>query len=250
MTYPVGPPPDGAYVVGDPMGQGMTEAQVMAAVTGGTKTSFGNAQNTLKARFDEIDAVIGSVQDSQLSLGGRLDLLEGVQGYCSMFLGKNWRVGGNRRITLPFETQLGPNKGAYPLSGKGIQLGTKGLWRVDAHLSYVAPPTWFVFANTVIVQTWIKVFPLSTGMEGASYTERCYNAVIGSAGPESVNFSHTFVVPTDNAYGVVIQVSQPSTDLFNVQGGTVLSGLSVNKWDSGVSNAVVADTVPDGGSLT
>lgn len=251
MTSPGGLAPDGAWVVGGRYGQDITEASAKAAIRGQSVGGYEDAQATLKALSDDLDGNINGVRDGQLDLSDRIDLLEGVQGYCNLFLSKNWQISGNgTRITLPFDTQLGPNKGANPWNGQGIRLLTKGLWRADAHVSFMPPaPSWLTGVSSVTVQAWIKVVSTAGGANSGAFTEAEYDAAITSVSPETISFSHTFVVPSDDAYAVCVQVAQPQSGLIGLYGGTVRSALSVNKWDNGTSNAVVAPVVDNGGTL-
>lgn len=72
--------------------------------------------------------------------------------------------------------------------------------------------------------------------------------MVGHAGDETCSFSNTFVIPDDDAYFVTVELIHRNTRQ-NVFGGTLRSALSVNKWDFRIDNAVVAPTVPDGGTL-
>lgn len=255
MTTPGGTGPDGAWVIGTIGGaQTLDEAAVYAATTGGVRGSYQNAQTKLKELTDPIDQALEEFEDSQLEMGDRIDLLEGVQGYCSLFLDRNWQITGNKRITLPFNTQLGPNKGASSFGGHSIKFAGKGLWRADGHVSFMTPPSNWWGGSPVNLQAWIKVYStVGTGAGGAAggaYTEKQYDSTVTMIGPETIAFSHTFVIPNDDAFAVCVQVSQPKSQTIGLYGGTLRSALSVNKWDNGTTNAVVSPTVPDGGTLT
>lgn len=257
MTAPGAPMPDGAYVVGDGKGYGQgqdkgdgTEAHVRNQMRGGPLGGYENAQNTLKIVSDDIDGKIGQAVDKQVELSDRLELLEGVQGYCSTYLGLNWNITGQKRITLPFNTQLGPRKGVDLVGGNAVKLLSKGLWRADAHVSFMPPaPSWLGNA-TVNIEVYIKVYVLSSGVNGAAYSETRYDIAVNSVGPETAAFSKTFVIPSDGLYGVCVQVYQPKAQLIGLYGGTLRSALSVNKWDNGTINNVIADNVGNGGTLS
>lgn len=63
MTYPVGPAPDGAYVVGSVYGQDITEESAKAIMAGGAKVKWENAQNEHR----------DNVRNPLNFLGGRVD---------------------------------------------------------------------------------------------------------------------------------------------------------------------------------
>lgn len=80
------------------------------------------------SRFSPIQQAF---QDGQLELKNRLDLLEGVQGYCAAFQGWNvnaeWGQGGYR--WLPYDEQLGPAKNMHVDTYEGeIILHTPGMF--------------------------------------------------------------------------------------------------------------------------
>ncbi|MDM7488699.1 hypothetical protein QT969_10390 [Rhodococcus sp. CSLK01-03] len=247
MTAPSGEQPAGSLAPGlFAERQAMTQNQAIAESTGGRLGGYEGAQQELKAVIDPIKQVVGDLQDGQLELNDRLDLLEAVNGYCALYMGMNWAVAGGHRVTLPFDSQLGPRKGADPFQN-GILLASKGLWRADALVSFYPPPAnWFSGASSVSIQVYLSVVA-ATG--GATYTEHEYNMVVTSLGAETAAFSHTFVIPADGAYFVRVQVNHPK-DSASVYGGTVRSALTANKWDNSAENAVVAPTVPDGGTLS
>jgi hypothetical protein len=250
MTTPGGVAPDGAWVLGSDYGKSITEESATATMRGNKLSGYESTQVQLKARDEAVDLIAGQVRDSQIALEGRVDLLEGVQGYCSMYLGNNWNITGNKRITLPFNTQLGPRKGVELVTGNSLQLLSKGLWRCDAHVSFMPPsPTW-LGSSTVNIEVYIKVYALSSGVTGSAYSETRYDIAVNSVGPETAAFSKTFVIPTDNLYGVCVQVYQPKSTLIGLYGGTLRSALSVNKWDNGTINGAPLDTVIDGGTLS
>lgn len=71
------------------------------------------------------------IEDAQLALTDRLDLLEGVEAYAHAYMSRNrnaeWSVGNWR--DLPFDAALGPARGALvDASLGGIVLGSEGLW--------------------------------------------------------------------------------------------------------------------------
>ncbi|MGY2060374.1 hypothetical protein ACW9HQ_36390, partial [Nocardia gipuzkoensis] len=182
-------------------------------------------------------------RDGQADLGSRLDLLESVSGYQSLFMGKSWDVVGGKWVTLPFDEQLGPNKDADKFLN-GIRFKSKGLWRSDAHVTFApAPPAWG--GNAVPAQVLVEVKQVG---DLKTYTAHEYDIVITQLGAETAAFSHTFVIPEDDQFFVTVSVYHPKSSA-TVYGGTLRSALSVNRWDLGTNNAVVKPTVPNGGSL-
>ena len=247
MTTPGQNAPDGAWQYGDRMGQqmaGMSADEVIEMMTGQTRGKANAAVGGWNGMVADVDDLAAQVPDVQLELNERVDLLDGVRGYCNSFLGANWTVGGNADKQLPFDSQIGPPKGAVLYNGVGIKLLEKGLWRADVHLSFQVQSGWFTGA--ALASVFLTVRPVSAPL--AVFTRRQYSLVIGRAGDETANFSHTFVVPDDNAFFVTVELNHKNTKQ-TVFGGTVRSGLSVNKWDFRIDNAVVAPTVPDGGTL-
>lgn len=249
MTTPYASPPDGAYVIGDESqwGQGLTEAEVIARISGQAELNYNAAAGEWGGTYDELIQLSNAVEEGQLELGGRVDLLEAVAGYGSCFMGKNWEIPGSTIYTLPFDTQLGPSKDVL-FEQNGIKVLTKGLWRADAMVTlFPPPPNWFSGASAVGVTFYLSVY----SADGAAlYSEKQHNAVANSYGAESASWSHTFVVPEDDEYVVKVRMGHPQSSAAKVYGGTMRSALSVNKWDVGTANAVVAPTVPDGGTLS
>ncbi|MEV0759510.1 hypothetical protein [Nocardia sp. NPDC050435] len=244
MTYPGGSPTDGAWVIGSKYGSDITKESAMTTITGGTLGPAKSAQNTLKAVDKAFNDRLDQFRDAQLDLTDRLDLLESVSGYCSLFLSKNWNLRGNGEFRLlPFDTQLGPRKGTS-LAASGIKLGGKGLWRCDAHLTWYPAPSGWGQVNTPAAARVTVVYADTLSI----YTERRYDMVITPYGAETASFSHTFVIPDDEKFIVRLEAGH-TRDWHMLYGGTVRSALSVNKWDTGTVNNVNLPTAPDGGNL-
>ncbi|RJO79305.1 hypothetical protein D5S18_02950 [Nocardia panacis] len=244
MTMPGQNAPDGAWTLGSRYGQGITEADVRKLLRGNVLGGYQDAQTGIKQVNDGITNRLNDFRDSQLDFNNRLDLLEGVSGYCSLFLSANWQLAGGAYRRLPFDSQLGPRKGTE-LAQNGIRLLSKGLWRADAHLTWRPAPSGWGQSNTA-GQTKIVVLYADSG---AVYTEKEFDGVITPYGPETCAFSHTFVIPEDQKFVVQCHAAHPK-DWHWIDGGTVKSALSVNKWDSRTDNNVQAPTVPDGGVLS
>ncbi|CAM4322101.1 hypothetical protein NONI108955_20720 [Nocardia ninae] len=244
MTTPGGSAPDGAWVVGGRYGSDITKDSAKAIISGGMLAPYKGAQRELKAVDNAFKDDLKNFEDSQLALKDRLDLLESVNGYCSLFLSKNWNLRGNGEWRLlPFDTQLGPRKGTS-LEASGIKLAGKGLWRCDAHITWYPAPSGWGQSNTAAAARVVVVYADTLTI----YTERRFDMVITPYGSETASFSHTFVIPDDDKFIVRLEAGH-SRDWHMLYGGTVRSALSVNKWDTGTNNNHNLPTVPDGGNL-
>ena len=78
--------------------------------------------------------VADAFEDGQSALVDRLDLLDGVRGYCQAYMSRNvngeWGVNNTRQ--LPFDAPLGPSKGAHVDAAKGgIVMDEAGLWTIS-----------------------------------------------------------------------------------------------------------------------
>lgn len=239
MSYPIGNAPDGAFVVGGRYGQDLTPAGVNAAIRGKNLGGFINAQGTWDEKFSELALEASTLRDGQLELKDRVDLLDGVRGYGSLFMSRNWNVAQNAYVVLPFDRQLGPMKGVTHRDGTHFFLNDQGLYRADLHVSF-AP------ANQFTAQVYLTVHRSSNSQ---IYSQTRYDIVVASQGAETAAFSKTFVIPTDDTYAIYAAVVHQRNGRNMVYGGTLRSAFSVNKWDNRIDNAAVADTVPDGGTL-
>jgi hypothetical protein len=237
VTTPHGSAPDGAWQFASGFGQGMTEDEALALATGGARGNLENADLEWGLVRQDLD----NLRDEQLQFGERLDLLEGVNGYCNLFMSANWQVAQNQLLTLPFDTQLGPRVGASPHSGDAILLESRGLWRADLHVSADKMTNSNYRANVYI--------SVINSVSGTVFTETQFDLVLTPSGSETAAFSKTFVIPDDNTYLVRARIQHNRTARLKVFGGTLRSALTVNKWSSNTSNLLVLDTVPDGGEL-
>ncbi|WP_407107876.1 hypothetical protein [Rhodococcus aetherivorans] len=245
MSTPGGSAPDGSWQWGSRGNYTDDADEAMSAATGGAMGGITDSIAGWDGVVDDLADLANQVRDGQLDMNDRLDLLESVAGYCQLFMSKNWRVKGGSYITLPFDAQIGPNKGAVPHQN-GIRLSKKGLWRVAAHVSFYPPPAnWFTGASAVGIDVVISVVTTT----GVVYSEEAYPLVVTSLGSETAAFAHTLVVPTDEQYVATVKVKHPK-DWAWIYGGTLRSSLTANKWDNGTDNAVVLPVAPDGGELT
>ena len=240
MTTPGGDAPDGAYVIGSRFGSDETEAGIRAKLRGGTLNGYEDSQMQWQGLTSDLAELADEIRDGQLDLIDRIDLLEGVEGYCSTFLGKNWNVAPGQRIKLPFDVQLGPNKGAVPYND-GIRLLSKGLWRSDCHVSFYKSPGAAIAASVHVMVCRVS--------DDTVYSEHEYDIVVTASGAETAAFSHTFVISSNDNFYVRVEVKHNRNARHGVYGGTLRSALSVNKWDNGTSNNVVLPVAPEGGNL-
>lgn len=240
MTSPDGALPAGSLAPGLFRAmQLQTAEEAKRAATGGALGGFEDAQESYWGFESELADLADQIRDEQLDLNGRVDLLEGVNGYCNLFMSANWLVAQNQLLSLPFDTQLGPNIGAIPHDG-GIRLLTKGLWRADTIV------TCDRMSKTFTAQVYLTVMSVSSGQV---YSDTRYDIVITPSGAESAPFSKTFVIPTDDAYMVKARIQHNNTSRLRVFGGTLRSALSVNKWSNNTDNNVDIPVPADGGEL-
>ncbi|WP_378733661.1 hypothetical protein [Nocardia brasiliensis] len=243
MTAPGANPPEGAYVIGSKFSRDITRESVLPTITGAARIKYNAAAGEFGGIKDNLAELADTVRDGQADMGNRLDLLESVSGYQSLFMGNSWNVLGGKWVTLPFDEQLGPSKGAEKFLN-GIRFKSKGLWRSDAHVTFApAPADWGGGATPAAVLVEVK----QVG-DNKTFTAHEYDIVITQLGAETAAFSHTFVIPADDAYYVTVSVYHPKNSA-TVYGGTLRSALSVNRWDLGTDNPVVKPTVPNGGTL-
>ncbi|MGJ4091256.1 hypothetical protein ACN4D5_06565 [Corynebacterium macclintockiae] len=153
------PTPEGAYTAGTVPGlQDVTEASIRAQIRGRNLSPWERLNARVAQGFKAFTAgivnlfagaMLGtwkeirpediSIEDGQIKLNGRTDLLDGVRGYASAYQTLNVRTekgyifsGGQKWRFLPFNGQLGPVKGATVDPAGGIVLQETGLWTVYA----------------------------------------------------------------------------------------------------------------------
>lgn len=243
MTTPNGDINTGvSYVWGEGHGYGqdIDQAAAWAAMRGDTLTGYTDAQDSWKGLVSDLADIADQVRDSQLDLTDRMDLLEGVQGYCNTYMSANWLVAQNQLLELPFDTQLGPSVNAEPSDG-GILLHTKGLWRADALVTADK-----MTSSNYRAQIYITVFDT---LGDAVYSDTRFDIVLTPSGSETAAFSKTFVIPHDDRYLVKVRIEHNRTARLRVFGGTLRSAFSVNKWSSNTDHNVDIPDAPDGGEL-
>lgn len=264
MTVPWGDYPDGTFDDDLSGLNGLNEASWRAGLNSQVVSPFDGLRTGIVSRFfgGNADAVI-DLQDGQNEYNDRLDLLEGVRGYCSTVQGQTWFLGAGTTLKkLPMETQVGPNVGAVPNNG-GIRAEEKGLWRFDALATFDPPnrrnstpdPSWYSIAATLA----IVVMSGSTVYSEKIMQQTLHGPIPDSAtdpgNPHGLFLSHTVVIPTDGTHTAYTYVSQEGglnsaiAPKYRIRGGTRTSGLWATKLDFRTDNNIVAPTVPDGGDL-
>lgn len=244
--------PDGAYVIGSTYGQDRwqgSNAATEAAIKGQMKTGPLSGFISAQGGFSGIQHIPDLV-DGQTELEDRADLLEGVRGYLHLIQGKNWTVSsGAAAKKLPFETQVGPNQGAIK-SNNGIRLLEKGLWRADGLLLWEKTTNNGLTGDPNYIYS-AQVLAVHRVSDNTLFTRKhCYRTIGGTVDPESVSWSHEFVVPEDNAYDVSIWVAQSSgAGTRRLYGGIQYTGLWVTKIDSRIDNIQPGEGVTEGGPL-
>lgn len=181
------------------------------------------------------ETVEQAFRDGQMELINRLDLLDGLRGYCSTYMTTNvnlaWGV-NNSRI-MPFKAPVGPHKGARPETSQGgIVLEEAGAWLIGAKTT--ARGTGFTGQNEVN-QNIVIYRP-----DGTVYSENVAIAQPGTQ-PETIVDTCTVVVPEPN---YIVRVRTWSGRWRWYDGGTRFSRLWAVKQDSRIENAG-AETVPD-----
>ncbi|MEO5307935.1 hypothetical protein [Corynebacterium sp. c8Ua_99] len=178
--------------------------------------------------------VSAAFQDGQLKLTSRVDLLDGLRGYCSAYQSLNitsrGSSGSERVRRLPFDKQIGPHKGAH-------------IDRVRQGIVLDEPGAWLVFVQAKCDQTGWLPGPGET--DGSSVTLRVYTpdgqefskhttASVSGKFEDSLVIIRTVVVPEP---GYWIDVKCWSSRWRWWLGGTEFSALTVVKQDSRLDNS-------------
>lgn len=183
--------------------------------------------------------VADAFEDGQAALVGRLDLLDGVRGYCQAYMSRNvngeW--GTNNTRQLPFDAPLGPAKGAHVDAAKGgIVMDEAGLWTIS--LMCTARQTSYTssWLDTDSVRVTLRVHR----PDGSVYSQKLLQYL---AGKSAVTPTVSVPVTVDQP-GTYVTVEAYSSRWRWWDGGTRYSALAVVKHDNRVINPG-ADTVPD-----
>ena len=183
--------------------------------------------------------VADAFDDGQAALRDRLDLLDGVRGYCQAYMSRNvngeW--GTNNTRQLPFDAPLGPSKGAHVDAAKGgIVMDEAGLWTIS--LMCTARQTSYTssWLDTDSVRVTLRVHR----PDGSVYSQKLLQYL---AGKSAVTPTVSVPVTVDQP-GYYVTVEGYSSRWRWWDGGTRYSALAVVKHDDRVINPG-ADTVPD-----
>ena len=254
MTAPDGFAPEGAYTPASlPSMQSLTEEKIRAKLRKPVDDAMGKMAAGLRDGLVQgfADALRGVVRaplfqdvadafdDGQAALVDRLDLLDGVRGYCQAYMSRNvngeW--GTNNTRQLPFDAPLGPSKGAHVDAAKGgIVMDEAGLWTISLmctarQTSYTA--SWL---DTDSVRVTLRVHR----PDGSVYSQKLLQFL---AGKSAVTPTVSVPVTVDQP-GYYVTAEGYSSRWRWWDGGTRYSALAVVKHDDRVINPG-ADTVPD-----
>ncbi|RJO79304.1 hypothetical protein D5S18_02945 [Nocardia panacis] len=220
MTTPSGNRPDGAYTIGSRFGADQTEDGTRQQMGLPIKQAWQGAQDTFRKQWRANDDGLASVLNGQAALSNRLDLLRGVSGFASAYLGRNWSVRAGAKVVLPFDTGVGPVKHAGVVKPSGDKSGwlvlkAGGLWRVDTHLTSVghttnelivpiATPPYFIVLisyDPIAPVYWIEVFNGKGDLLTVRQCDALTNVAVYSAQlftivstPFTTTFAHTVVL--------------------------------------------------------
>lgn len=183
--------------------------------------------------------VADAFEDGQSALAGRLDLLDGVRGYCQAYMSRNvngeW--GTNNTRQLPFDAPLGPSKGAHVDAAKGgIVMDEAGLWTVSMLVTGRQTSYTAAWLDTDSVRVTLRVHR----PDGSVYSQKLLQYL---AGKSAVTPTVSVPVTVDQP-GTYVTVEAYSSRWRWWDGGTRYSALAVVKHDSRTINPG-ADTVPD-----
>lgn len=254
MTAPDGFTPEGAYTPESlPSMQSLTEEKIRARLRKPVDDAMGKMAAGLRDGLVQgfADALRGVVRaplfqdvadafdDGQAALVDRLDLLDGVRGYCQAYMSRNvngeWGVNNTRM--LPFDAPLGPSRGAHVDAAKGgIVLDEPGLWTVSMLATGRATSYTASWLDTDSVRVTLRVHR----PDGSVYSQKLLQFL---AGKSAVTPTVSVPVTVDQP-GYYVTVEAYSSRWRWWDGGTRYSALAVVKHDDRVINPG-ADTVPD-----
>lgn len=190
------------------------------------------------------------IDDGQVKLAGREDLLQGVRGYCSAYQSLNMFSGRANFFgwsgvdkMLPFNAPLGPSKGAH-VESNGIVFDEPGLWSVYVYVSADDSDDFLSAAqlDSFNVRAFIYDRVIENNADGAQIVDQLkYDDVSPAGSWKTVAFSFPTVIEKPGSYLMI------TTKLGHNRwwkGGTRYSRLSVVKHDNRPINPG-KDTVPD-----
>ena len=248
-------PPGASDIVDVPDLQNWTVQRYKQHIGYPIRQSFGNARdaivNSVISRVVDgiYNAFTGNpseefqpVYDGQLELVNRLDLLDGVRGYCSAHQSLNidasLSLGASKRRDLPFGSPYGPSRGAHVDAAKGgIVFDEAGLWTV--HCMIHARQTGFTpggGGEPDATAMYIRIHRPN----GVIDTETIVDAYSNNS-PDSITATLPFVIPTPGYY---VTIACWTSRWRWWDGGTRFTRLSVVKNDNRVIDPG-APTVPD-----
>lgn len=285
MTVPSGSYPNGTLTQDLSPLNGLDEASWKANLRANKLSGFDAAHAIFSGKRQQYLSQLADMQDGQLGLNDRTDLLAEISGYGCAVMGRNWVVPADSpAVVVPFDRQVGPAKHVASVSedmyhGR-LCLKQGGLWRVDAMMTMEYRSYTSVWINVALTQYYDKtvvpvytlevvdaagnLFSAKTFQGTAPYT----NAVTYNQAPplrrQSGAFSHTFVLPEmlpdddPAAPGQWFYVRLSAkwskgggvTSSGKFIGGTASSGLYASRWSLDADHINYADTVPDGGTLS
>ena len=178
---------------------------------------------------DAVDVVEGAVNE-------RLDLLDGVRGYGSVYQPYNY--GGNvNSVSLSFTDPVGPMKGvSIEPAVKGLRIEEPGLWLVSVRATGRATVATNGVGQQDRTELTVREYPIGD-------QPRDIATMTGNGGNGRVTNAMTFPLIVEQA-GTVITVDAYSSRWRRWEGGKLYSNLSVTKLDSRPENP--GDwTVPD-----
>lgn len=261
MTAPGEGVPEGGYSVSNLADlQALDEAAVLRKLRQPIDRAWGDVNKNLLQRIDEWgkenivkplqqvfaglkppgwEQVADAFEDGQAALVGRLDLLDGVRGYCQAYMSRNvngeW--GTNNTRMLPFDAPLGPSKGAHVDAAKGgIVMDEAGLWTI----SLMCTGRWTAHTSSWLDTDSVRVTLRVHRPDGSLYSQQLLQYL---AGKSAVTPTVSVPVVVDQP-GYYVTVEAYSSRWRWWDGGTRYSALAVVKHDSRLVNPG-QETVPD-----
>lgn len=283
MTVPWGGYPAGTLGSDLSSLNGLDEATWKANLRNEKLSGFDTAHAIYSGKRQQYKSQLADMNDGQLSLNDRTDLLKRVSGYGCAVMGRNWVIAPDNAVIMPFDKQVGPTKHVSTVSedmyhGK-LALTAGGLWRVDVMMTMYYRAYTAVWINAYLTQYYDKtvvpvytleivdgagtVFSAKTFQGTAPYT----NAVFYNERPpyrnQSAAFSHTFVLPqmppeddpqASNYWKYVRLSAKWSSTAVTYDskfiGGTERSALYASRWSLDADHINYQPSVPDGGTLS
>lgn len=251
MSNPLQPIPEGAYTaatVGSLQGQTVEtwKEKIRREVLGPFEATRGNVfenwiESIGRALAGDVTPGFEPIRDGQLALANRVDLLDGVRGYCSAYQSLNinsaWSLGDNRRRDLPFDAPYGPAKGAHVDAAKGgIVFDETGLWTVHCLIHTRSTAATPGPGETDASAMYVRIHQ----PDGTIASETVVDAYTSNS-TDSITATLPFVIPEPGYY---VTIGCWSSRWRWWDGGTRYTRLSVVMNDNRTINPG-APTVPD-----